>query len=131
MMAAPAKADGPSLPDTKAFRVCIAGAMYTSPRLAMAFDGTETVVYVSQLATRGEQIELISQEANRLVELDAVKPAGEPLSYEEMTDKQLDAAIKEHGVTVTSSGADQDKPLPIDKVNALRTFDQGRGVAQS
>jgi hypothetical protein len=58
-----------------------------------------------------------------------VKPEDAPLSYDEMNDKQLDAEIKERGVTVTSSGADQDQPLRTDKINALLTFDQGQGSA--
>lgn len=125
-MAASTKA---TLPDTNPYRVCIGGAMYTEPKLNMGFDGVESVIYVTKLGERGEEIQLTDSEAHRLTELAAVKPKGEPLSYDEMNSKQLDAAIKEAGITVTSSGADQDKPLPADKINALRTYDQGRGVA--
>lgn len=126
-MAASAKA---TLPDTNPYRVCIGGAMYMEPKLSMSFDGVESVIYVTKLGERGQEIALTDSEAHRLTELGAVKPAGEPLSYEEMNDKQLDAAVKAAGVTVVSSGADPDKPLPGDKINALRTYDQGRGVAQ-
>lgn len=119
----------PKLPQTKPYRVCIGGAMYTEPKLAQGFDGTESVVLVSRLGERGEEIALTDREAHRLTELDAVKPAGEPLGYDEMNDKQLDAAVKAAGVNVVSSGADSDQPLRADKINALRTFDQGRGVA--
>lgn len=117
------------MPSMEAYRVCIGGAMYVSPRVAQNLDGTTQVLYPSVLATRGETIELIASEAQRLTDLEAVKPADEPLTYDEMNDKQLDAAIRERGVTVVSSSADADKPLRSDKINALNTFDQGRGVA--
>lgn len=120
------------LPETKPYRVCIGGAMYASPRLAQNLDGSETLLYPTVLGTRGETIELTDREAQRLTTLDtgpAVKPAGEPLSYDEMNDKQLDAAVKAAGVKVTSSSADSDRPLRADKINALLTYDQGRGVA--
>lgn len=117
------------LPDTKPYRVCIGGAMYASPRVAVNIDGTETVMYPTVLGERGETIELTAGEAQRLTGLEAVKPADEPLTYDEMNDKQLDAEVKRLGVTVVSSSADRDKPLREDKINALRTFDQGRGVA--
>ena len=120
------------LPDTKPYRVCIGGAMYASPRIARSIDGSETVMYPTVLGERGEEIQLTASEAERLTSLDtgpAVKPAGEPLTYDEMNDKQLDAAVKDAGVTVVSSSADSDKPLRGDKINALLTYDQGRGVA--
>lgn len=117
------------LPDMKPYRVSIGGAMYQSPKLVMGYDGVESVVYVTRLGERGEEINLTDREAHRLTELEAVKPAGEPLSYDEMNDKQLDAAVKAAGVTVVSSGADSDKPLRGDKLTALRSYDQGRGVA--
>ena len=125
----PAPASKVTLPDTSPYRVCIGGAMYSEPKLYMGFDGVESVIYVTKLGERGEEIQLTDREAHRLTELDAVKPKGEALSYDEMTSKQLDAAIKQAGITVTSSGAESDKPLVADKINALRTFDQGRGVA--
>ncbi|HET6502115.1 MAG TPA: hypothetical protein VFG87_15270 [Amycolatopsis sp.] len=119
------------MPDTKPYRVSIGGAMYASPRIAQNIDGSETLSYPTVLGVRGETVMLTDREAQRLTDLEAVKPADEPLSYDEMNDKQLDAAVKEAGVTVTSSGADADKPLRGDKIQALRTFDQGRGVAPS
>ncbi len=125
-----AKAEKVELPATKPYRVAIGGAMYARPQIVTSFDGTESIVYPSVLGYRGERIDLIPREAKRLMDLDAVRPADEPLTYEEMNDEQLDAAVKAVGVRVTSSGADQDKPLRVDKINALRTFDQGRGVAQ-
>lgn len=116
------------LPDTKAYRVCIAGASYRSPIITTDFDGSESVVFAALVATFGEEIELTAREAGRLKDLGAIKDAGEPLSYEEMDDKQLNGAVKERGVTVISSGADADQPLRVDKINALNTFDQGRQV---
>ncbi len=124
-----AATQGAKLPDTKPYRVCIGGAMYASPRVFVGLDGTEGVAYPSVLGQRGETIELTDREARRLTDLEAVKPADEPLSYDEMDDKQLDAAVKAAGVKVTSSSADSDRPLRGDKINALRTYDQGRGVA--
>lgn len=125
-MAEPQKA---KMPDLKPYRVCIGGAMYQSPRVASNVDGSESISYPTVLGTRGEEIMLTDREAKRLTDLEAVKPADEPLSYDEMNDKQLDVAVKTAGVRITSSGADQDKPLRIDKINALLTYDQGRGVA--
>lgn len=117
------------LPPTKPYRVCIGGAMYQAPTLVVGYDGVESVVYATRLGERGEEIELTDREAHRLKGLAAVKPKGEPLSYDEMSSKQLDDAVKAAGITVTSSSADADRPLPADKINALRTHDQGRGVA--
>lgn len=118
------------MPDTKPYRVCIAGASYRSPIITTDFDGSESVVFAALVATFGEEIELTTREAGRLKDLGAIKGAGEPLSYEEMDDKQLDGAVKERGVTVISSGADADQPLRVDKINALNTFDQGRQVTR-
>jgi hypothetical protein len=77
----------------------------------------------------GEQIDLTDREARRLAGLDAVKPKDEPLSYDEMDEKQLAKLAKDRSVTVRSSGADADRPLRTDYVNALNTFDQGQGKA--
>ncbi len=117
------------LPDMKPYRVCIGGAMYASPRIASNLDGSEAVMYPTVLGERGETIQLTAGEAQRLTDLEAVKPADEPLSYDEMTDKQLDAAVKDAGVSVVSSSADSDKPMRGDKLAALNAYDQGRGVA--
>lgn len=117
------------LPATKSYRVSIAGAMYASPQITTDFEGNETVVYVQRLGVNREEIELTDREAHRLTELGAVLPADQPLSYDEMNDKELDAAVKDAGVSVVSSGADQDQPTRADKVTALQTYDQGRGRA--
>jgi hypothetical protein len=126
-----ADAQKAKLPATKPYRVSIGGAMYASPRVAQNIDGSEQVSYPVVLGQRGETIMLTDAEAQRLTDLEAVKPADEPLSYDEMNDKQLDAAVKAAGVKVTSSSADSDRPLRGDKIAALLTFDQGRGVAQT
>lgn len=130
-----AGAQGAKLPDTSPYRVCIGGAMYQSPSIVTGFDGVESVVYVTKLGERGNEIMLTDREAYRLGDQHAetyghpaVKPKGEPLGYDEMNTKQLDAAVKAAGIEVVSSGADKDKPLPSDKINALRTYDQGRAV---
>lgn len=124
-----AQASESLLPEMEEYRVCIGGAMYLSPRVSQNIDGSQQVLYPSVLATRGETVYLIASEAQRLTDLEAVKPANEPLTYDEMNDKQLDAVIKDRGLTVVSSSADADKPLRSDKINALNTYDQGRGVA--
>lgn len=117
------------LPDTKPFRVCIAGAVYLKHRETINADGDDVVIPTRELAVFGEQIELTDREARRLTGLNAVKPADEPLSYDEMDEKHLAKLAKERGVVVPSSGADSDQPLRTDFINALNTFDQGHGKA--
>ena len=116
-------------PATKPYRVAIAGAIYDRFAETIGPDGEDQVVPVRELALFGQEIELTEREARRLTELGAVKPAGEPLSYDEMDDKQLDAVVKERGITVSSTGADAEQPLRTDKINALLTYDQGHGRA--
>jgi hypothetical protein len=125
------------LPATKTYRVAQAGVIYNRFVESTGLDGEDTIVVVRELATFGQRVELTEREVNRINKIGAeltppvvyVKPEDAPLSYDEMNDKQLDAEIKERGVTVTSSGADQDQPLRTDKINALLTFDQGQGSA--
>lgn len=121
--------DPAKLPATKPYRVCIAGAVYLRYRETINADGEDVVIPTRELAIFGEEIGLTDREARRLTELGAVKPADEPLSYDEMDEKQLARAVSERGITVRSSGADQDRPLRTDFVNALNTFDQGQGKA--
>jgi hypothetical protein len=125
------------LPATKTYRVAQAGVIYNRFIESTGLDGEDTIVVVRELATFGQRIELTEREVHRIQKIGAeltppveyVKPEDAPLSYDEMNDKQLDAEIKERGLTVTSSGADQDQPLRTDKINALLTFDQGQGKA--
>jgi hypothetical protein len=125
----PVKQDQAKLPDTEPYRVCIAGAVYLKYREAVNADGDDVVIPTRELAVFGEQIDLTDREARRLTGLDAVKPKDEPLSYDEMDEKQLAKLAKDRSVTVRSSGADADRPLRTDYVNALNTFDQGQGKA--
>lgn len=118
------------LPKTKTYRVRIAGAIYDRFVETVNDDGEDAIAKVRELATFGQEIELTDREARRLTALNAVKPADEPLSYDEMDDKTLDAEVKKVGIEVRSSGADADKPLRTDKINALVIYDQGRGVGQ-
>jgi hypothetical protein len=96
------------------------------------------VVNATAVGRFGETVELTDAEAKRLADLGprnpdgsrrpAIKPKDEPLTYDEMSDKQLDALIKDRGISVTGSGANGEA-LTIDKINALTTFDQGQGSA--
>lgn len=124
-----ADSGGVQLPETKPYRIRIGGAMYVKPKIVQAFDGTESVAYVTVLGERGDEIDLIAREAERLTALAAVKPSDEPLDYDEMNSAQLDEAVKRAGIKVASTSADPDQPLPSDKINALRTYDQGRAAS--
>jgi hypothetical protein len=125
-----------TLPKTKTYRVATLAARYIKPQIGVGPDGQEVVVQTTAVGRFGEEIELTDAEAKRLEDLGplnpdgsrrpAVKPKDEPLTYDEMTDKQLDALISDRGITVSGSGANGEA-LTVDKVNALNTYDQGQG----
>jgi hypothetical protein len=115
-------------PATKAYRVCIVAATYLEPREVVGPTGDVTVQHVYSVGRFGEEIQLTEAQATRLLDLGAVKPADEPLTYEEMDRKQLDAAVKERGITVSGSGANGEV-LDTDIVNALNTYDAGQAGA--
>lgn len=117
------------LPATKPYRVCTVGAVYDRFVEVVDDDGEDAVRKVRDLATFGQTVELTEREARRLTALDVVRPAGDPLTYDEMNDKQLDKVISDRAINVRSTGADADQPLRTDKINALLVYDQGRGVA--
>lgn len=120
---------GLKLPATKPYRVKIVGATYYEPVEAINVNGEPYVAQQYKVAGFGEEIMLTEQQANRLTGLDAVIPAGEPLTYAEMDEKQLAAVAKDRGVAVRSTSADAEKPLKDDYINALNAFDQGQGKA--
>jgi hypothetical protein len=119
------------LPETKPYRVCIAGAMYHQHREDTGLDGEPIVVVTTELATFKQEIQLTDREAIRLTKLNAVLPADAPLTYDEMAEDQLKDLIRERGIghLVRSTSADPDQPLRTDLVNALVIYDQGRGGA--
>lgn len=128
---------------TKTYRVATAGITYNRLKDAIGPDGQPTVIVVQELATFGQSVELTDAEAARLKQVaedhtaafnlprpvEFIKAKDAPLSYDEMSDKQLDAEVKERGIAVVSSGADDEQPLRTDKINALVTYDQGQGTA--
>jgi hypothetical protein len=116
---------------TEPYRVCIAAAVYDRFTETIGPEGEPKVVRVRDHGVFGQTIELTDREAHRLQALGAVKPVDEPLSYAEMTDKQLDGEVKDRGIAVVSSGADPAQPLRTDKINALNLFDQARGGQQA
>jgi hypothetical protein len=127
-----------TLPKTKTYRVATLAVRYAQPRLTLGADGQDMVVNATAVGRFGDEVDLTDAEAKRLEELGplnvdgsrrpAIKPKDEPLTYDEMSDKQLDALIKDRGISVTGSGANGEA-LTIDKINALTTFDQGQGSA--
>ena len=130
------------LPETKPYRVAQAGVIYYKVKVRTGLDGEDETIATPVLGTFGEEVQLTEREVNRLAQVgldyaasmglkepvEYVKPKDAPLSYDEMDDKQLDKLIKDRDLTVHSSGADDEQPLRTDKINALLTFDQGRGV---
>lgn len=114
------------LPSTEKYRVTGLGAVYSEPVEAIGADGKPTVVYVTRLAGRAQVVDLIAGEARRLGALGAVKPAGEPPTYDEMNEQQLAVLATQRGVVVRSSSADADQPLREDYLNALFTHDLGQ-----
>jgi HPt (histidine-containing phosphotransfer) domain-containing protein len=117
------------LPDTECYRVVIAGARYDAPRIDHDLEGNARVIYVSEFALRGQEIELIPREVKRLTELGAVRPADSQREYDELGDDELAALAASRGVPVRSTGADADKPLREDYINALVVYDRGAGDA--
>jgi hypothetical protein len=118
------------LPATKPYRVSIAGASYLKHKVDVGPDGQDVEVVTRELALFGQEIELTDREAKRLIDLEAVKPAKEPLSYEEMKVPQLKDLVTERGIEVQGSGADG-QALKDDYINALRVYDQGQGAAST
>jgi hypothetical protein len=117
------------LPDTGRYRVVIAGARYSAPRIDHDLEGKARVIYTSEFALRGQEIDLVPREAKRLEELGAIRSADSKKEYDELGDDELAARAAALGVPVRSSGADADKPLREDYINALLTYDQGVGDA--
>jgi hypothetical protein len=108
------------------YRVVFSAATYIDPVEGLGPDGQPTTLQVYKVGRQGETIELtgpLNPDGSRRP---AVKPKDEPLTYDEMTDKQLDALISDRGITVSGSGANGEA-LTVDKVNALNTYDQGQG----
>lgn len=120
---------GIKLPATKPYRVKIVGATYYEPAEAINANGEPYVAQQYKVGGFGEEIMLTEQQARRLLDLDAVLPSAEPLTYAEMDESQLADLAKERGVEVRSTSADQDQPLKDDYINALNAFDQGQGKA--
>jgi hypothetical protein len=120
---------GVSLPPTEKYRVTGLGAVYYAPTEIIGADGVPKVAYVTNLATRAQVIDLVAGEARRLSALGAVKPAGDPPTYDEMDEQQLAVLATSRGVAVRSSSADPDRPLREDYINALFTHDLGSDEA--
>src|SRR4051794_25093756 len=99
-------ADEVQLPETAPYRVRIGAAVYDKPTAFYDASGKGEVRYVRDYGRRGETIELVPREANRLADLGAVVPADEPLNYDEMDDATLAAEAKARGLVVASSSAD-------------------------
>jgi hypothetical protein len=118
-----------TLPDTECYRVVIAGARYDAPRIDHDLQGKARVIYTSEFATRGQEIDLVPREAKRLEGLGAIRPADSEREYDELGDDELAAQAALRGIPVRSSGADADKPLREDYINALVTYDAGAGDA--
>lgn len=112
------------LPATAPHRVVAVGATYLDATETIGPDGKPMVAYVSRLGYRGETVELNEHQAARLIDLDAVKPADEPLSYDEMKVEDLTRLAESRGVDVQGSGADG-AVLKEDLLNALVIYDQG------
>jgi hypothetical protein len=117
------------LPATKRYRVSIAGASYQKHKTDVGADGQDVEVVTRELALFGEEIELTDREAKRLTDLDAVKPADEPLSYEEMDTDALAKLADERGIDVNGSAVDG-QALKDDYINALRIYDQAQGTVR-
>jgi hypothetical protein len=118
-----------TLPDTECYRVVIAGARYDAPRIDHDLQGKARVIYTSEFATRGQEIDLVPREAKRLEGLGAIRPADSEREYDELGDDELAAQAALRSIPVRSSGADADKPLREDYINALVTYDAGAGDA--
>lgn len=118
-----------TLPPTEPYRVVGVGATYFEPVATVGGDGKPTVVLSYRVGGRGEKVELTADQAQRLQDLGAVKPWDDPLSYDEMDDDALRSTAASRGVLVPSSGADSDKPLRTDFINALNSYDLGQDAA--
>lgn len=117
--------DSIELPATEPYRVVGVGATYLDARVAIGGDGKPTVVYATLVAPGRQIVQLNEHEARRLSALGAVKPAGDPPTYDEMGEEQLAILATSRGVTVRSTSADPDKPLREDYINALAIHDIG------
>jgi hypothetical protein len=114
-----------TLPATEPYRVQGVGATYYEPVASVGADGKPTVILSYRMAARGEIIELTEDQARRLCDLNAVKPAEEPRDYDEMGDAELRSLAASRGVVVVSSSADPEQPIRSDYLSALRSYDTG------
>jgi hypothetical protein len=110
--------------ETKPFRVTGVGAIYQKPAQTLGPDGKLTTVMAPTLGGRGEVIDLVPFEAERLQALGVVRPNDEPRSYDELSDEELEAATTERALDVRGSAADGSIRRE-DRINALLVYDQG------
>jgi hypothetical protein len=104
--------------ETKPFRVTGVGAIYQKPAQTLGPDGKLTTVMAPTLGGRGEVIDLVPFEAERLQALGVVRPNDEPRSYDELSDEELEAATTERALDVRGSAADGSIRRE-DRINAL------------
>lgn len=114
--------------ETQQYRVKGAGAIYQKQHETLGPDGKVVTVMASTLAVHGETIDLVPFEAHRLLALDAIKPADEPLAYDEMDDTQLASLVAVRGLDVRGTAADGTVRRE-DQINALTIHDQGNLAA--
>jgi hypothetical protein len=112
------------------YRVVFSAATYIDPVEGLGPDGQPTTLQVYKVGRQGETITLTDAQAARLLDLGAVKPADEPLSYSEMSTAQLQALADQRGIQVQGSGANG-AVLDSDLVSALTVYDQGQGIVSN
>src|SRR4051794_23897250 len=96
-------ADTAQKQETKPYRVIGVGAIYQKPSQALGPDGKLTTVMAPTLGGRGEVIDLVPFEAERLEALGVVRSDEEPRSYDEMGDDELEALTTERTLDVRGS----------------------------
>jgi hypothetical protein len=123
-------ADTAQTPETKAYRVTGVGAIYQKPSQTLGPDGKLTTTMAPALGGRGEVIELVPFEAERLEALGVVRPDDEPRSYDEMGDDELERLTSERTIEVRGSAVDGSVRRE-DRINALLVYDQGATAGTS
>jgi hypothetical protein len=113
---------------TGTYRVVNALVVYDESK-TVELGGRKRTLQVRRSARFGEEIELSAAEAERLLGYNAVKPADEAKSYDEMYVDQLEQIAKDRGLydTVKGSGANG-HVLKDDLVKALNADDAAKGV---
>jgi hypothetical protein len=101
------------------YRVAILGINYADPEEVLNLDGSVTVVKRDRAALRGEIVELVPAEAQRLLRLGAIADVDAPRQYWELSDSELEQLVAERGISAGLPSGQDGRHTRDDLINAL------------